>query len=223
MDTGTQLARSQEISKKVALLLQKRVSAGAGALQGARAEGVERRRHQLLQAAPADAVGRDDELVRLRGGLRAALGPVLGHAAPARQQLRRARKRRACRRCCTSTTRWSSTAARSSGRSTTRWCASCRREGVTVDPKRRPVRHHRSARRPRPRHRRLQGRLAGRRRAARRPSGLLRHLLPRPRAGADAARRVRRGAAVRAQGARAASGQRRSRRSSATARAAGRR
>ena len=55
------------------------------------------------------------------------------------------------------------------------------------------------------------------------PSGLLRDLLPRSRAGPDAARRLRGRAAVRAQGARAASGQRRSRRSSATARAAGRR
>ena len=55
------------------------------------------------------------------------------------------------------------------------------------------------------------------------PSGLLRHLLPRPRAGPDAARRVRGGEAVRAQGARAASATARSPRSSATARAAGRR
>ncbi|MCK7498050.1 MAG: DUF3141 domain-containing protein [Comamonadaceae bacterium] len=60
---------------------------------------------------------------------------------------------------------------------------------MTVDPKRRPLRHHRPARRPRPGHRRLQGRLAGRRRAARRAPGLLRDLLPRSRAGPDAARR----------------------------------
>ena len=70
-----------------------------------------------------------------------------------------------------------------------------------------PVHHHRPARRPRPRHRRLQGRLAGRRGAARRPPGLLRHLLPRSGARADAARRVRGRARVRAQGARAASGE----------------
>ena len=44
------------------------------------------------------------------------------------------------------------------------------------------LRDHRSARRARSRHRRLQGRLAGRRRAARRPSGLFRDLLPRARA-----------------------------------------
>ena len=53
------------------------------------------------------------------------------------------------------------------------------------------LRHHRSARRPRPGHRRLQGRFAGRRRAARRAPGLFRHLLPRPGAGTDAARRLR--------------------------------
>ena len=81
-------------------------------------------------------------------------------------------------------------------------------EGVTVDPEAAAVRHHRSARGPRPRHRRLQGRLAGRRRAARGPPGLLRHLLPRSRAGPDAARRLRGREAVRAQGARAASRQR---------------
>ena len=44
---------------------------------------------------------------RLCDRLRAALGPVLGHAARARQQLRRARDARASRRCCTSSTRWS--------------------------------------------------------------------------------------------------------------------
>ena len=85
------------------------------------------------------------------------------------------------------------------------------------------LRDHRPARRPRPRHRRLQGRLAGRRRAARRPSGLLRDLLPRSRAGPDAARRLRCRAAIREESARAASGRARSPRSSATARAAGRR
>ena len=63
------------------------------------------------------------------------------------------------------------------------------REGRSDEP---ALRHHRSARRPRPGHRRLQGRFAGRRRAARRPPGLLRHLLPRARAGPDAARRLRR-------------------------------
>ena len=80
-------------------------------------------------------------------------------------------------------------------------------EGRDGRPEAAPVRHHRPARRPRPRHRRLQGRFAGRRRAARRPSGLLRDLLPRAGAGADAARRCEAEQRVRAQGARAASGQ----------------
>ena len=96
-------------------------------------------------------------------------------------------------------------------------------EGVTVDPKRRPYIIIDPRAGPRPRHRRLQGRLAGGRRAARGPSGLLRHLLPRSRARADAARRVRGGEAVRAQGARSCIRRARSPRSSATARAAGRR
>ena len=46
--------------------------------------------------------------------------------------------------------------------------------GTTIDDTKRPLHHHRPARGPRPGHRRLQGRLAGRRRAARRPRGLLR-------------------------------------------------
>ncbi len=57
--------------------------------------------------------------------------------------------------------------------------------------------HRRSARRPRARHRRLQGRFAGGRGDARRPSGVFRQLLPRPRTGPDPARRVRRRGAVR--------------------------
>ena len=66
------------------------------------------------------------------------------------------------------------------------------------------LRDHRSARRPRARHRRLQGRLAGRRGAARRASGVLRDLLSRSRARADAARRLQCRAAVRQAGAGAA-------------------
>ena len=54
-------------------------------------------------------------------------------------EYRRARSRPDCRRCCTSTTRRSMDGAqRSRGRSTTRWCASCRPRASTVDPKRRP-------------------------------------------------------------------------------------
>ena len=67
------------------------------------------------------------------------------------------------------------------------------------------LRDHRPACRPWPGHRRLQGRLAGRRRAARRAPGLLRDLLPRSGAGPDAARRLRRRGAIRQEGARTAS------------------
>ena len=85
------------------------------------------------------------------------------------------------------------------------------------------LRHHRPARRPWPRHRRLQGRFAGRRRTARRPPGVLRHLLPEPRAGTDAARRVRGRTRVRSPRSRRCTPTAPSPPSSATARPAGRR
>ena len=69
------------------------------------------------------------------------------------------------------------------------------------------VHHHRPACRSRPGHRRLQEGLRGRRGAARRPPGVLRHLLPRPRAGTDACRRRRRRGRVRAHRRRAPSRQ----------------
>ena len=56
-------------------------------------------------------------------------------------------------------------------------------KGVTVDPEAPALCRHRPARRPRPGHRRLQGRFAGRRRAARRAPGLFRLLLPDPEPG----------------------------------------
>ena len=84
-----------------------------------------------------------------------------------------------------------------------------------------PLRDHRPPRGPRPRHRRHQGGLGGRRGAARGPPGVLRHLLSRAGAGADLAGRLQRGEAVRAARARAPSRRPTSRRSSATARAAG--
>ena len=60
-----------------------------------------------------------------------------------------------------------------------------------------PVHHHRSARRPRPGHRRLQGGFRGRRRTAGGPPGVFRHLLSGSRAGADARGRHRRRGGVR--------------------------
>ena len=66
--------------------------------------------------------------------------------------------------------------------------------GETHRPEEAAVRDRRPARRPRPRHRRLQGGERGRRRAARRPPGLLRDLLPGARARPDdRGRRPRRG------------------------------
>ena len=63
--------------------------------------------------------------------------------------------------------------------------------GVTVDPRRRPYIIIDPRAGHGPGHRRLQGRLAGRRGAARRASGVLRHLLSRSGARPDPARRLR--------------------------------
>ena len=94
--------------------------------------------------------------------------------------------------------------------------------GVAIDPDKRAVRHHRSTRRPRARHRRLQGGLAGWRRAQGGPSGLLRDLLPRTDGGTDP-RRCRAGRSrVPAHRARAPPRARQAGGRSAIARAAGR-
>ena len=69
--------------------------------------------------------------VRVRRRFRAAVGAVLRHAAPAWQQLDRARGRPASRRCSRTSTKCSPTAGRWSGRSTTRWCGSFRRRAST--------------------------------------------------------------------------------------------
>ena len=79
-------------------------------------------------------------------------------------------------------------------------------KGVTVDAQTPALRDHRSARRSRSGHRRLQGRFASRGRVARRASRVLRHLLPESRTGTNTAGRVRRRARVRAPRARASSG-----------------
>ena len=61
-------------------------------------------------------------------------------------------------------------------------------EGCRDRPGEASVRHRRSARGARPRHRRVQGRVGSRRRAVGRTSGVLRDLLPGPDAGPDARR-----------------------------------
>ena len=141
---------------------------------------------------------------------RRAHGALLGHAAPARRRLSRARARRP------------STAPALPARDRDGW-ANLRAPGQLCAPADDPpagcravpatetVHHHRSACRPRPRDRRLQGRLSGRRGAALGPPGVLRGLFPRSGAGPDAARCVRGRGGIRAQGPRAAPRERQAR------------
>ena len=97
------------------------------------------------------------------------------------------------------------------------------RAGRRDRPQEAAVRDRRPARRPRPRHRRHEGIEPGRRRAARRPSGLFRRLPSRARARPDDRRRRLGGGAVPAQGPGAAIPRPKASRSwSATARPAGR-
>ena len=153
------------------------------------------------------AHGRLDAVAPVRHRFRAALDPVLGHAARARQQLRRAQPRRTA---AGAAFRLRNGRRRTHARAAGQLRAGAHRPAGGRDGRSEAaaLRDHRSARRPRPGHRRLQGRFAGRRRAARGTSGLLRDLLPRSRAGPDAARRLQRRAAIREEGARAASGER---------------
>ncbi len=142
------------------------------------------------------AMGRDERVVALQRRLRPALGALLGHAARARQPVSRARAPRPATRAAF---RVRDASRRPPVRATGQLCAAQdrparRRHGGPEAP---PLHRHRPARRPRPGNRRVQGRLAGRGRAARRPSCLLRHVLPDPRAGTDAARCLRRRGQVR--------------------------
>ena len=76
--------------------------------------------------------------LQLRGGRRAAHGAVLGHAAPARQQLSSSTSARASRRCCTSTTRWSMDGRKLERPVNYALVRIVPPKGVIVDPKRRP-------------------------------------------------------------------------------------
>ncbi len=141
--------------------------------------------------AAQDADGILAAMGRIQRRLRATFGAVLGHAAPARQPVARARSRgqaagahvqvrNDCRRA--------------------RLCAPRQpRAGPDHPAERRrrrreqaAVRDRRSARRSWPGHRRLQGRLGGGRRAFRRSSGVLRDLFSRSVSRPDARRRDRR-------------------------------
>ena len=173
--------------------------AGAGALQRARPESLRAAGCRVDGEADV-ALGHLDRRRAVRGGFRAALGPALGHAAPARQQLRRAH---AAGVAAGAAFRLRDGPRRAHARAPGQLCAGAHRAAGGRDRRREapPLHHHRSARRPRSRHRWLQGRFAGRRGAARRPPGLFRDLLPRAGAGADHAGRLRRRAPVRASGA----------------------
>ena len=125
---------------------------------------------------------------RIQRRLSPALGALLGHLAPARQPVARARSRGQAA-CAHVQVR--------DDRRRPRLCAA--REpcaGADHSTQRRRRRRHqaalrdrRSARGPWPGYRRLQGGLGGRRRALGRPSGVLRDLFPRSVSGPDACRR----------------------------------
>ena len=208
------------MSAKVAQILQTRTKLAL--------ERFSERVHQALRAAGRGADGDADlsvgalgERRAIRRRLRTALGPAVGHAAPARQQLHRAR---AAGIAAGPALRPRDGHGRALARASGQLRAAAHRSAAGRDGGREapPVRDHRPARRPRPGYRRLQGRFPGRGSAARRPSGVLRHLLPESRTGTDAARCLQRRARVRAPRARIAPRGAPSPRSSATARAAGR-
>ena len=126
MNAIDQLSHTQEVSSKVAQLLQKRVSLAQ--------ERYKERVQKVLSDAAADfkqrpltpweamigwynySVDFAQRSVLFWDTLRQRGNNFVEH------------ERQGCRRCCTSTTKWCSTGARSSARSTTRWCASCRRQ-----------------------------------------------------------------------------------------------
>ena len=128
---------------------------------------------------------------RIQRRLRAALGAVLGHAAPARQPVARARGRRQAAGAQVQV-RDDRRRARLRAAGELRAGADHSAQGRRRRRHQAAVRDRRSARGPRPGHRRLQGGLRGRRRAVGRPPGVLRDLLSGSRAGPDARRRHRR-------------------------------
>ena len=126
----------------------------------------DRRRIRCCLAWPASAAP-------VRRRFRAALDPLLGHAAPAREQLPRARAQRVA---AGSALRLRNDHGRALAQAAGQLRVAAHRaaEGRDGRCQAPALRDHRPARRSRARHRRLQGRFAGRRRAARRASGVLR-------------------------------------------------
>ena len=137
MDATRKVAKSLDIAAKVGQLHQKRTKLAQEHFRGTAVEGL-RRLRDGSRRKPRHSRRLLVAMGRVRHRLRAALGPVLGHAAPARQQLPRARAGGQAAGAALRLRDGARRRARWSGRSTTRWCASCRPKGVTVDPKRRP-------------------------------------------------------------------------------------
>ena len=115
MDAARQLSRTQDVATKVAMVLRKRTKLAdehfAERLKSACDDNV-----GTLMTDPAAAARLWTDWYELRGRRRAALDPVLGHDAPARQQVRRARERGPAAGAALRVRDRSSTAARSRGR-----------------------------------------------------------------------------------------------------------
>ena len=126
MNAITQLSRSQEVSSKVAQLLQKRVSLAQ--------ERYKERVQKVLSDAAADFKQRpltpwDAMMGWYNYSVDFAQRSVLfWDTLRQRGNLSSRARGRVCSRSCTSTTKWCSTDAPSRARSITRWCASCRRQ-----------------------------------------------------------------------------------------------
>ena len=179
--------------------------ARAGAVHRANAERLRRARGGTLREAH-DALGCLDRLVPVRGGRRAAVGALLGHAPAARQHLRRAHARGLAARLALHVR---DGARRAHVRAARQLRAGAHHAagGRQRRPEAASLHHHRPARGARARHRGIQGRFAGGRRARGRASGVLRDLLSRAPGRSDHARRVHGRAGIRAQGPRAPSGE----------------
>ena len=131
------LSHSLDVSSKVARMLQSRTKVAlqhlTGRVRGA-CEG------QAAGAAAAPLLPWNAWASAAQYGVDFAQRSIhlLGHAAPARQQLHRARAAGTAARAALRARDGDGRALGSSGRSTTRCCASCRRPGVQVDARRRP-------------------------------------------------------------------------------------
>ena len=105
MTAKEKLSRSQDLAQKVALVYSKRTQIAREQFSKSVAGAVEANTPTAGEAFAAPAkLWMDWHEYAVDAAQR--IDPVLGHDAPARQRLRRAREAPDCRRCCTSTTRW---------------------------------------------------------------------------------------------------------------------